>query len=375
MKIVVALDSFKGSLTAIAACEAVAAGLHEARPDVEIVIKPMADGGEGTAAALLAARPNGNWVEQVVTGPLPGQQVKAGFAWFPDTHTAVVEMAAASGLPLLKPQQRNPTRTTTHGTGELIAAACNHGARHIILTIGGSATVDGGIGAAAALGWQFLDSNANSVTTVGGSLNSIAAIKTPPATNLPPMTVLCDVTTTLCGPNGAAALFGPQKGATPDQVELLDRGLYNLARLIKESLNIDILTIPGGGAAGGLGAAAVAFFNAHLTPGSEAIINASGLHDALRGASWCITGEGCLDTTSLEGKVVQAVTNAARAAGVSVTVFSGINRLPPTTLTAAGISCAQAIKQKGISLNESLQRAPELLRSAAHRWALQTLPP
>jgi glycerate 2-kinase len=373
VKIVVALDSFKGALSAEAACAAVARGLREANSSVACVLKPMADGGEGTAAALLAARPGGEWIPLEVTGPLSDRRVEAGFAWFADDRTAVVEMAAASGLPLLSERERNPMHTTTLGTGQLLAAATAKGAAHILLAIGGSATTDGGIGAAAALGWRFLDAGGRTLPPVGGQLGAIARIE-PPAKPLPlpRITVLCDVTNPLCGPHGAAAVFGPQKGATPAMVAELDAGLANLAARILAEIGRDVLDLPGGGAAGGLGAGAAAFFGASLAPGIATVIAVSRLREALSGADWCITGEGSFDEQSLHGKVVSGVCEAARAAGVRTVVFAGQVRLDPAGWAAVGIHQAWALQTPGMSLSESLRRTPELLRITARRWVRET---
>ncbi len=372
MKIVVALDSFKGGLSAEAACHAVEEGLRAARSglDLDVVCKPMADGGEGTAAALLAARPGGEWITQSVTGPLPGQQVQAGYAWFAQDRVAVVEMAAASGLPLVAEPDRNPLRTTTRGTGELIQSAIQHGAQRILLTIGGSATNDGGVGAAAALGWRFLDTAGQTVEPVGGQLDATAKIIPPPLTEWPPMTVLCDVTNPLCGPRGAAAVYGPQKGATPEMVAQLDGGLQNLATRIRTDLGRDVLELPGGGAAGGLGAGAVAFFNAELAPGIATIIEASGLRSALQDADWCITGEGAFDAQSLDGKVVSGVAAATQGAGVPVVVFAGRVEIDREVYAGHGIREARALQAPGMSREESMRRTAELLRETARVWCL-----
>lgn len=372
MTVVVALDAFKGCLTAPEACTAVADGLRAADPAVRVRAIPMADGGEGTAAVLMAARPGGVWVHREVTGPLPEQRVKAGFLWFADDRTAVVEMAAASGLPLLAEDERDPMRTTTRGTGELLAAAAAMGARHILLTIGGSATVDGGVGVATVLGWRFLDAAGRDVAADGGHLLAIATIVPPLRPLWPRITVLCDVTNPLCGPHGAAAVFAPQKGATPQQVAQLDAGLRHLAKLVAGALDRDILAVPGGGAAGGLGAGMVAFFAATLTPGVTAVIDAAGLRPALQGAAWCITGEGCFDETSLKGKVVSGVVAVAREAGVSVSVVAGEVRMAPEGWHAAGIRDVRSLRQRGMTIGESLRRAPELLYDAARLWLQQT---
>lgn len=372
MKIVIALDSFKGSLPAKDACLAVEAGLRAVVSDLTIILKPMADGGEGTAAALLASRPGGEWIPVRVQGPLAEKTVEAGFAWFKDDFTAVVEMAAASGLPLLSENELNPLRTNTYGTGELIRAAIERGSRRILLTVGGSATVDGGIGAAAALGWRFLADNDTPVPLGGGGLVKIARIVPPaPPQALPPVTELCDVTNPLCGPNGAATVFGPQKGATPEMVAQLEAGMANLEARIMADLGKDVRNIPGGGAAGGLGAGAVAFFNAEIAPGIETVIKNSGLRTALDGADWCITGEGSFDNQSLDGKVISGVAAAARDAGVPVVVFAGQVNVDAATCRERGIRTAYALQPPGMSVAESMRRTPELLRENVAQWLRQ----
>ncbi|MCF7838200.1 MAG: glycerate kinase [Candidatus Marinimicrobia bacterium] len=369
MRIVIALDSFKGSLSAPRACAAVGEGLRAAVPAVECVLKPMADGGEGTAATLLAARPGGHWIPQRVQGPRPPHEVTAGFAWFPADATAVIEMATASGLPLLAEHERNPLLTSTYGTGQLLEAACEQGARHILLTLGGSATVDGGVGAASALGWRFLDARGGAVPAGGGGLNAIARIERPAAErDWPTVTMLCDVTNPLCGPRGAAAVFGPQKGATPAMVAELDAGLANLAARMRADLGRDVLDLPGGGAAGGLGAGAVVFFHAQYAAGITAVMDAIGLKDALAGADWCITGEGSFDSQSLDGKVVSGVAEVAQAAGVPVAVFAGQAHVAPDLCRARGIHDVRALQVPGMPLAESLRRTPELLRQTAADW-------
>ncbi len=368
MTVVVALDAFKGCLSAAEACAAVAAGLRAGDPDVQVRVRPMADGGEGTAAALLTARPGGVWIPCEVTDPLLGQSVEAGYAWFADDRIAVVEMAAASGLPLLADHERDPMRTTTFGTGQLLAAAAARGARRILLTIGGSATVDGGVGAAAALGWRFLGADGRDVPPDGGHLAEIARIVPPVSGRLPPVTVLCDVTNPLCGTRGAAAVFGPQKGATPAMVVRLDAGLRHLAGRIAADLGREVLDLPGGGAAGGLGAGAAAFFAADLAPGIDTVIEAAGLRTALPGADWCITGEGCLDNSSLHGKVVSGVAAAARACGVPVVVFAGEVRLDAAICRPYGICESRALRPPGMPLAESLRRGAEFLYDTAFRW-------
>lgn len=235
MKVILAFDSFKGSLSAREVCATVAAGIHSVRPDIEIVSLPMADGGEGTADAMMAAL-GGGWIPLAVTGPLPAMKVNAGFAWLEHEKTAVVEMAVASGLPLLRNSERNPMKTTTFGTGELIRAALKKGAEKILLTVGGSATVEGGIGTAAALGWRFLDAAGRDIPLSGKGLPLIEKMIPPQSPVTADVEVLCDVTNPLCGPNGAARVYGPQKGATPEMAEELAAGLEHLAAKISEQL-------------------------------------------------------------------------------------------------------------------------------------------
>ncbi|MCX5645353.1 MAG: glycerate kinase [Phycisphaerae bacterium] len=445
MKIVVALDSFKGSLTAVQACDIVAGAIRSVRPDAEVVTKPMADGGEGTASVLMAAA-GGQWIAKTVIGPLPEIQVHAGFVWLPDLQdaaqardgqggsvradglgdgssvakpsmpcslspharagrprheedhrqaairhrergAALVEMATASGLPLLRPEQRNPLKTTTYGTGELIKAAIDYGASHILLAIGGSATVDGGVGAAAALGWRFFAKDGREVDLGGGQLSQIARIVAPVGsvsvrasketphgvtTNVT-VEVLCDVDNPLCGEHGAARVFGPQKGATPEMVDQLDAGLAHLARLVREQLGRDIACLPGAGAAGGLAAGAVAFMNGRLISGVEAVMAQIHLADTLAGADWVVTGEGAFDEQSLRGKVVSGVVRIARAAGVKVAVCAGQVRLGPRKYRQAGITAAVACMEAGMELDDAIARGAELLDRAACRFAREHL--
>ncbi|MBL7011500.1 MAG: glycerate kinase [Kiritimatiellales bacterium] len=352
MKIVLAFDSFKGNLSAREACETVRDGIVSVRPDVEAVILPMADGGEGTAEAMMSAL-GGEWISQTVTGPLPHMRVEAGYAWLPESKTAVVEMAVASGLPLLKPEERNPMIATTYGTGELIKAAVAKGAEKILLTVGGSATVDGGVGAAEALGWS----------------HSMAAIIPPEKLTFPEIDVLCDVTNPLCGPNGAAQVYGPQKGATPEQVELLDRRLAALADAVKEQLGKDIRDLPGAGAAGGLAFGAVAFMGGRLVPGIDTVMEVVGLADALSGADWVLTGEGKFDSQSVQGKVVDGVQRLAKAAGAKTGVIAGCVKLSETEWRAAGVEWVATLQPAGMSTEESMRRSRELLFEAAAAFA------
>jgi glycerate kinase len=353
MKIVLAFDSFKGNLTAREVCEIVRDGIQSVRPEIEAVLLPMADGGEGTAEAMMAAL-GGEWIPLTVTGPLPSMHVEAGFAWLEHEKTAVVEMAKASGLPLLKPEERNPLIATTYGTGELIKAAMEKGARKILLTVGGSATVDGGVGAAEALGWTFPTSG---------------KIVPPKNLKMPEVDVLCDVTNPLCGPNGAAHVYGPQKGATPEMVEMLDFRLWNLSKQIFQCLEKNVRDLPGAGAAGGLAAGAVAFMNGKLVRGIDTVMETVGLADALKGADWVLTGEGKFDSQSLQGKVVDGVARLAKLAGAKTGVIAGCVRLTEPEWRAAGVLFAGTLQSQGMSTDESIRRSRELLFAFAAAFA------
>jgi glycerate kinase len=368
MKIVIAMDSFKGTLAADVACRIAAEAVGAVVPEAEIVVTPMADGGEGTAAALMAAG-NGQWIARKVMGPLPEMEVEAGFAWLGEDRTAVVEMAAASGIQLLRPEQLNPLKTTTYGTGQLIQAALDHGAERILLGVGGSATVDGGVGAAMALGWQFLADDGTPISLGAGSLARIGEIIPPEQGIEVPVDVLCDVDNPLCGPHGAARVYGPQKGATPQMVETLDSALAHLAALAGNQLGIRVRDLPGAGAAGGLAAGAVAFMEARLVSGIEAVMAQAGLRAEASDADWVITGEGCFDSQSMRGKVVSGVARVARQAGARVAVIAGQVSLAAPVYQAAGIEAAAACMQPGMDLQFALEHGKELLGDATRRLA------
>ena len=364
------MDSFKDSLTAGQACQTVSNAISSLLPSAEFIIKPMADGGEGTAKAMIAAN-DGKWIPKTVTGPLSDMRIKAGFAWFEADRTALVEMAVASGLELLTNQQRNPMKTTTLGTGELISSAIEMGAEKILLAIGGSSTTDGGVGAAAALGFKFLDEKGEEVQPCGGQLLQIETIIPPPLTNTISVKVLCDVDNPLCGKHGAAQVYGPQKGANPEMIEKLDAGLAHLAELVKQQLGSDIKDIPGAGAAGGLGAGAIAFMNATLVSGIQTVMAQSKLAEAIAKADWVITGEGRFDSQSLRGKVISGIAELATKANVPVAVLAGKVDLAANQYRKSGISEAIGCMDEAMSLPFALKNAECLLTEAAKKLAIK----
>jgi glycerate kinase len=332
MRVVVAPNPFKGSLEAREVAQAMEAGVRRVWPGCDVVRVPLADGGEGTLAALVSAA-GGRVVTREVTGPL-GDRVAARLGFLDGGATAVVEAAQAAGLTLVPPGRLDPLGATTHGVGELIAAALDAGCRRIVVGIGGTATVDGGVGMASALGARFLDGDGRPVARGGAGLGAMRAVD---ARDLDPrlrrveVIAAVDVDNPLFGPHGAARVFGPQKGATPAMVAELDAGLENLAAVVRRDLGRDLgpdagrdrSRDAGAGAAGGLGFALMAFLNAAVRPGAEVVIAAAGLEGHLEGASLVITGEGCLDSQTERGKGPAAVARAARRAGVPVVAVVG----------------------------------------------------
>ena len=312
-------DSFKGTLGSGEICAILREEILRAKPDAEVVSIPVADGGEGSVDAFLTAV-GGQRVQVPCHGP--HMEEMTGFYGLLPDGTAVVEMAAAAGLPLAG-NRLEPDTATTYGVGELMADAAARGARCIILGLGGSATNDGGCGAAAALGARFLDGQGKTFLPTGGNLDRIARIDLGGQRPLPEITVMCDIDNPLCGPTGASEVFGPQKGADPEMVRRLDGNLRHLAEVIRRDLGAEILDLPGAGAAGGMGGGAAAFWNGKLQMGIETVLDTVDFDEIVRGARLVITGEGCLDGQSLRGKVVSGVAARARRAGVPVVALVG----------------------------------------------------
>lgn len=325
MRIVIAPNAFKGSLSALEAADAIAEGVRVAAPDAELVLVPIADGGDGTVEALVAAT-QGERRTLRVRGPL-GDPVNADYGLIDGGSTAVIEMAKAAGLALVPAEKRDPRVTTTYGVGELLQRAYDDGARHFIVGIGGSATNDGGAGMAQALGYHLLDAQGHELPPGGLALKRLARIHTGGVHanwKEAEVEVACDVTNPLTGPSGASAVYGPQKGATPEMVKDLDGALQHFAETIRRDLEIDVEHLPGAGAAGGLGAGLVAFTGAALRPGAEMVMEAVRLDERLKGAHLVITGEGRLDSqTARFGKGPAAVARHARNAGIPVVAIGG----------------------------------------------------
>ncbi|GGP26988.1 glycerate kinase [Silvimonas amylolytica] len=369
MHIVIAPDSFKESLTAWQVAQEIAAGFAAVFPDAHYHLSPMADGGEGTVDAFVAAT-RGRRIELSVTGPL-GTPVEAFYGLTGDGRTAVIEMAAASGLALVPAAQRNPLLTTTRGTGELIIAALDAGARHLVIGLGGSATNDGGVGMAQALGMRFMDTTGADIGPGGGALAELARID---ASALDArlaqcrIEVACDVDNPLTGPHGASAIFGPQKGATQQMVTLLDQHLMRLADRLKDDLGKDVARTPGAGAAGGMGAMLLTL-GGQLRPGVQIVAQALLLDEAIRKADLVITGEGRMDSQSLRGKTPVGVAQVARRYGKPVIALNGSLTASADELQRAGIDAAFSVLHEPGDLTYALTHAGPNVRLAARNVA------
>ncbi|MGB3124275.1 MAG: glycerate kinase [Pseudomonas sp.] len=366
MKIIIAPDSFKDSLSAEGVARAIADGLAQVWPDAELIQCPMADGGEGTVDAVLAAC-NGELRRQQVQGPLGGK-VEARWGWLADSHTAIIEMAEASGLQLVPPGKRDACASTTFGTGELIRAALDAGAQRIILAIGGSATNDGGAGAMQALGVQLFDAQDHVLPLGGLALARLARIsleRLDPRLAQVRFEIAADVNNPLCGPQGASAIFGPQKGANPEHVQQLDAALGHFADHCAKVLPKDVRDEPGSGAAGGLGFAAKAFLGAQFRAGVEVVAELVGLDDAVRGADLVITGEGRFDAQTLRGKTPFGVARIAQLNKVPVVVIAGTLGDGYEQMYAHGVAAAFALPSGPMSLEQACSEAPRLLRERA----------
>ena len=361
MKVVVAIDSLKGSLSSLEAGQAIKEGVQVVYPEADVVVRPLADGGEGTVEAL-AIGMGGELVHVSVTGPL-GDAVTAEYgilkADSTRPKTAIIEMSAAAGITLVPDEKRNPMHTTTFGVGELIKNAIDNGCRHFIVGIGGSATNDGGIGMLQALGYDFLDKNGAPVAYGGAGLQSIARIQ---AENVLPelkdctFRVACDVTNPLCGPMGSSAIYGPQKGATPEMVKELDEALLHYAELSKETFDHADRLYPGTGAAGGMGFAFLTYTNAVLESGIKIVLEETGLEDEMKDADFVITGEGRLDSQTALGKAPIGVAHLAKKHDKKVLAFAGCLTPDAGVCNENGIDAFFPILRRVITVQEAMEK-------------------
>lgn len=361
--IVIAPDKFKGSLTSIEACNAIKEGILEAENNIELLLFPMADGGDGFAEVMKYYLHTETQFA-VTVDPL-GRIISTSYEWNKKDLVAIIELASSSGLAILKKEERNPLVTSTFGTGMLILDAINLGAKKIILGIGGSATNDAGIGILAAMGFKILDEDDNILKPSGENLFLIKKIVPPAFLSSVKIEIACDVINTLHGPEGAAYIFSPQKGATREQVKKLDNGLRHFSKIIEQETGKNLSGIPGAGAAGGIAAGLMAYLNVSLVKGTELIINASSIKKFIDDADFIITGEGKLDTQSFGGKTISAITSIAKEKNIPVAALCGRLELTEAEWRQLGLSIAVEISDASIQEEESIRMAMALLKDKA----------
>jgi glycerate kinase len=361
MKIIIAPDKFKGSLTAFEVCRAISNGIREFDKHIDIISFPMADGGDGFASVMQYYLQT-TTIDCKTVDPLD-REIDACYQWNPTTKTAIIEMAVASGLVLLKEEERNPMLTSSYGTGLLIKDALNRGAVKIILGLGGSATNDGGIGILSAIGFQLKDGNNNLLKANGENLAAIRTIIPPP---LVPVNfeIACDVKNVLYGTNGASFIYGPQKGADEHQVRLLDDGLKNLAAVLFRQTGRDIADKEGVGAAGGIAASLLGFFDTQLKEGIDMILSVSGLEEELHDTNLVITGEGKIDLQSMEGKVIGRIAGLANERKIPAIAFCGRLDMEKDDIVKTGLANVFVIGES-LTLQESMNNAGRLLEVRA----------
>lgn len=368
MKIVVAPQAFKGSLDAPEVADAIARGVRQVFPDARLVVLPVADGGEGTVRAMVQSS-GGRTVTSRVLGPLE-QPVNATWGILGDGEVAVIEMAAASGLPLLRRDERNPMRTTSYGTGELIRHALDHGVRRLVVGLGGSATNDGGAGMAQALGVRLLDEWGREIARGGGALRHLARIDMsgldPRVSDLE-VEVACDVNNPLVGPTGASQVYGPQKGADHRMVRELDAGLERFAEVLKRDVGVDVRDVPGAGAAGGLGAGLIAFLDARLRSGVEIVFSAIQLDHHLKGASLVVTGEGRMDSQDVYGKAPMEVAKHAHRMGIPSIAIVGSTGRDYRVVFDHGLDAVIGTVNRPMPLDRAVAESNRLITEAAMR--------
>lgn len=369
-KVVIAMDSLKGSMTSLEAGTVIQEAIHMVQKETEVVVKPLADGGEGTTEALIEGL-HGERIEKIVTGPLK-DPVMAVYGWIEESKTAIMEMASASGIVLLKEEEKNPWEATTYGVGELIKDAVLRGAKKIILGIGGSATNDGGIGMLQALGYEFLNQEGNPVGEGAEALSEIQIIqKKKDAISLEhcQIEVVCDVNNPLCGKNGATYIFGPQKGVKIEERETIDRAMSHFADVTESFLGVDQREIKGAGAAGGLGFALVAYLQATLRSGIDLVLEAVNLEGALQGADLVVTGEGRLEHQTAMGKAPIGVAKLAKKHSIKVIAFAGSVTKDARVCNEKGIDAYFPIVRGVTTLEEAIKKenAKENLKAAAEQ--------
>lgn len=358
MKVVIAIDSLKGSLSSIEAGMAAKEGILKAKPDAEIIVKPLADGGEGTVDALVEGM-GGERIDVTVTGPM-GEPVSCYYGFLKDQDTAIIEMASAAGITLVPDEEKNPFLATTYGVGEMIKDAMERGCRDFIIGIGGSATNDGGIGMLKALGYEFYDTDGADTGEGGQALAKVVSINVQnrhPLLSECKFRIACDVNNPLCGENGATYIYGPQKGVADGLKEDLDAGMANFAKITSDTLGRDCSTVPGAGAAGGLGFAFLSYIGGELIPGIDLILSAVNLENELKEADVAVTGEGRLDHQTAMGKAPVGVARLAKKYGIKTIAFAGAVTEGAATCNDAGIDAFFSIVRGAATLEDSMEKS------------------
>ena len=368
MKILIAPDKFKGSLSALEVCQAIEKGIKKKGKDLEVIIHPMADGGDGSLLVLkdyLSLSP-----QEILTVDPIGREISARY--FTSSEAAFIEVASASGLVLLSQEERDPMKTSTFGTGIMIADAIAKGFRQVYLFLGGSATNDAGMGIASALGCQFLDEQKEIVKPIGGNLQQVKYIEARPHFDFKNinLTLLCDVINPLFGRNGAAHIYAAQKGASPEQIEYLDEGLKNVSQVLQRQTGIDVSHLPGSGAAGGIGGGLVALFAARIEKGFDVIADLTDLENRIKEADYVISGEGKLDEQSLQGKVIDGMARLCAMHGKALALMVGKNDLSQENVMALDTSPVLSIFERAINLTDAMSNGAKYLEemAAALTW-------
>ncbi len=370
MKFVLAPDKYKGSLTGREFCETVARGIKKVFPNAEILSRPLADGGDGTID-VVADYLNASKVSVTVKDPL-FREITTHYLLSGDKRTAFIEMSEASGYKLLDKSEMNCMHTTTLGTGDMIADALEQGAKNIVLGIGGSATNDGGMGMAKALGYAFLDADGNELEPIGKHLGNVAKIDREhvnPKLSKAKIQVACDVNNPFYGENGAAKIYGAQKGASEEELEFLDKGLQSFAKVLHSTFDVDVQKIAGAGAAGGVGGGAVVFLNAELASGVDLVMELANFDEVLQGADWVITGEGQLDGQTFSGKTINGVIQSAKKKHISIAAFCGSVDVTFEEMQQMGLDYAVSILNQIGDLDDAKAKSTENLELASYNFA------
>ena len=371
MRVIIAPDKFKGSLTSFEACQIIAEGFKQANSSATLSLFPMADGGDGFAQVMKYYLGT-DTVDCKTVDPLE-RKINGSYEWNPAKHIAIIEMAVASGLTLLKDEERNPLKTSTYGTGLLIKDAIAKGAKQIVLGLGGSATNDAGTGILSALGFKFIDANDKALHACGENLLVIKSVVSPQVLPGVRFEIACDVQNNLYGPTGAAYVYARQKGANDKAIKQLDDGLKNFATILKQQTDHDVADIAGAGAAGGIAAGLMAFFRVQLKSGVQMVLDASGIKNKIAGADLLVTGEGKIDKQTLSGKVVSELAQLGSHHNIPVAAFCGTSELDNSLISKLGVQYLETLVSPSVTKHEAINNARQILQDKARDFLKQLI--